>query len=613
MKSIQFAIFATLLTLGISPGQIINGSGGGGDLSSGPVTSLGGVSSIADDALTIAKTSGLQPALDGKSINTDSAPPLMRIESPYGDTYSAHIGIIHVPDGVAGWKYIMAHTPVYDTGAGPQVFENPCVAVSNDKTTWQMPDGLTTPLATYAEATGLGLYSWSDTDIAIDDGTVYVFWRGSNVAGSFDCIYYRTSTDLVNWTPKVAVFTGQPFASLLSPSLIQESDGTWAMYYVDSPSSRVKRRTSATLDGTWSAATDCNLPANQTFWHLSVKRSGGVYYMLMCSTATSYDNAFRNTMLYSNDGLTWQGREKLFLPVSGLDFDEAGHYRSAFLPKAGWPARFDVWGVSFNDDNDWFNFYCERDFDYSVLDNRRITQGSKEIKIEEWFFGPSGGTGDDITVGSLGWKSHNVGANGTVTTGSYDANMLGINAIHFATAAGGANRATALVCQRSSTGMTRENFTKTIAPVWTWRFNPKTAATGDAFYLGFGPSTAFSGTPNIFAGLRAIKGTDTNFKFLLANNTVIDAATTDLGVALDTSWHRFQMSWDRASSSWLARIDNQPWTVIPNTGSLSGTPVNPALPVTAVGYLTMNVVSGTTASAWMRVGYFSWEFDVNHF
>jgi hypothetical protein len=47
-------------------------------LSSGPVTSLGGVSSIADAALSIAKTSGLQTALDGKAsltfINVKDAP-----------------------------------------------------------------------------------------------------------------------------------------------------------------------------------------------------------------------------------------------------------------------------------------------------------------------------------------------------------------------------------------------------------------------------------------------------------------------------------------------------------------------------------------------------------
>lgn len=37
------------------------------DLTSGPVTSSGGVSAIVDGALTIAKTSGLQTALDGKA------------------------------------------------------------------------------------------------------------------------------------------------------------------------------------------------------------------------------------------------------------------------------------------------------------------------------------------------------------------------------------------------------------------------------------------------------------------------------------------------------------------------------------------------------------------
>lgn len=562
---------------------------------------------IADDAGATRNAAGVSPS-------TDNAPPLFTIESPYGNTYSAHLGIIDVPDRISGWRYIMAHTPVYDTGSGPHVYENPCVAVSNDKINWQLPPGLTTPLATYAEATGLGLYSWSDTDIAISGGTVYVFWRGANSLGANDCIYYRTSTDLVNWTPKVAVFTGQPHSSLLSPSIVQEADGTWSMYCVNSPLGKIQRRTSATLDGTWSAATDCTLPPRQTAWHLTVKRSGGAYYMLLCSTGTSYNNTFRNTMLYSTDGVTWQGREKLFLPVSGLDFDKGGHYRSTFLPKAGWPAKFDVWAVSFEAvSNTWFNAYCERTFDDSILYNRKITEGSKELRIEDWFFGPSGSIGDAASVGQLGWITHNTGANGTVTGGSYDNNSYGVNSLAIATASGASGRATACVLQKNGQGMTRENFTKTINPVWSWWFNTRTSATGDAFYLGFGPSVSFNGTPTVFAGLRGIRGTDTNFKFLLANNTVIDAATTDLGVAMDTNWHRFQMSWDAATSSWLARMDNNPWTVIPNTGSLGGSPVAIALPTTAAGYLNMNVVSGSTATAWMRVQYFCWDFAINHF
>lgn len=166
---------------------------------------------------------------------------------------------------------------------------------------------------------------------------------------------------------------------------------------------------------------------------------------------------------------------------------------------------------------------------------------------------------------------------------------------------------------KAGQGMARRTFTKAIRPVWTWWFKPSTSATGDAFYVGWGQNTSFTGTPNLFVGLRAIKGTDTNFKFLLANNGVIDAATTDLGVALDTNWHRFQMSWNPVTSEWLARIDQNAWTSIPNTGTLSAVPVSDAVPETTVGYLNINCISGTTALAWMRVQSFHWDGTLNHY
>lgn len=79
---------------GATSGQVISWTGtawaaataSGGNLTSGPVTSSAGVSAISDAALSIAKTSGLQTALDGKA-NNSTTYGATRV-AVYGDSIS---------------------------------------------------------------------------------------------------------------------------------------------------------------------------------------------------------------------------------------------------------------------------------------------------------------------------------------------------------------------------------------------------------------------------------------------------------------------------------------------------------------------------------------------
>ncbi|MEO5712988.1 MAG: hypothetical protein ABIT37_05830 [Luteolibacter sp.] len=83
-----------------------------GNLTSGPVTATSGVSSIADGALAIAKTSGLQTALDGKSAAGDPRfAPTQNLKHLYDKVYRSSVALEQTPitwlttgDSVAGSK-----------------------------------------------------------------------------------------------------------------------------------------------------------------------------------------------------------------------------------------------------------------------------------------------------------------------------------------------------------------------------------------------------------------------------------------------------------------------------------------------------------------------------
>lgn len=251
-----------------------------------------------------------------------------------------HPSVVHEPDGWNGYPFWMAFTPYPNDER-----ENPSVVASHDGVNWEVPDGLTNPVVANQFALDEGYEYHSDTEILIVDGTMWMYFRSAhNVAGT-EAIYRTTSDDGVTWSTPVEVLSATgaaPSAALLSPSIVQMADGTFAMWTVNDTdlSGGLQRRTSA--DGTiWSAPTTCTIPevyetTNPGIWHVTVARVGGTVYALPLTTY--------GRLLYwksTDDGVTWTGGAS---PVMSRSADMEW-YRAGWVPRPGTASgpRWDLW------------------------------------------------------------------------------------------------------------------------------------------------------------------------------------------------------------------------------------------------------------------------------
>lgn len=265
----------------------------------------------------------------------------LNIPTPDGLPSVGHPDVLHIPGGWNGYAYWMGFTPY-----PAESRENPCIVASNDGVTWEVPAGLTNPIAPLSEATALGYNYWSDTDLVhLPDGRLACYFRGTKQNDS-EGIYRKVSSDGVTWGPLELCFTAG-FTTCLSPAVVVEADNTFTLWSVDhtqpqGSTARVTRRTSP--DGvTWSAPVACTIPAangsgaSEYVWHIDVIRVGGTYHALMATRNVSFRLLYRT----STDGLTWTGPARFSVPATGLPFDQFGNYRSTLLAKPG--GKFDVY------------------------------------------------------------------------------------------------------------------------------------------------------------------------------------------------------------------------------------------------------------------------------
>ena len=78
----------------------------------------------------------------------------------------------------------------------------------------------------------------------------------------------------------------------------------------------------------------------------------------------------------------------------------------------------------------------------------------------------------------------------------------------------------------------------------------------------------------------------------------------DSGIALNTFWHRLEISYDLATNEWMVRLDKQPFTRISNAGvphMVGGAAIN----------IGAWVKAGTSTLA--RLNLTSWEFSADEF
>jgi hypothetical protein len=272
-------------------------------------------------------------------------------ESPGGGQV-VHPSVVHVPGGWNGYEYWMGVTGYKD---GNDAFENPLIVCSHDGVRWVVPTGLTNPLDTQPGSPGA--YN-SDTDLTLVGSTMYLVWRTLDPAavGAEETLYFRSSTDGVTWTSKVAFHVAATASRrLVSPAMLFEN-GAWTMFAVDlvgSPNRLVRLQGGANLTDGWADPITCSVgpvEAGKEPWHVEIIRTDDGYLGLL-NDATLDDPGDNGLLLFmtSIDGFTWTTSGRTVIPQTKNGAHTA-LYRAALVPEVigsvlGWRVWYSAWSV----------------------------------------------------------------------------------------------------------------------------------------------------------------------------------------------------------------------------------------------------------------------------
>lgn len=287
-----------------------------------------------------------------------------------------HPSILFFPHGWNGYKYWLGYT-CFDNGSS--AFENPCIAVSNDNVTWIAPPGLTNPVE---PATGDANY-YADINLFMspDEKTMYMVFKYQHGTAT---TYLRSSSDGVNWTPKVTLFENS-FEDV-SPSVIW--DGTqykmWTVKHADNPNG-LYLRTAPTAEGPWSAPTLCTLtiPSGIEMWHMDIRKVGNQYHMIMF---TLTDSTYPLWFGKSEDGLSWTFGKTSIWKRGANNTINYGFYKATMFPMI--TSEGLKYGLWYGTSVPYYICYTEISFDRKKLimeHNNDIT--SVIIPLTPWILG----------------------------------------------------------------------------------------------------------------------------------------------------------------------------------------------------------------------------------
>lgn len=199
----------------------------------------------------------------------------------------------------------------------------------------------------YAESTDM--VNWTNPMVVMDlTASVYAntaIWRPCvlKVATGFKMwfegidsarcrILQSNSTDGIHWTtPTVDVnvdtSTGSKTNDVEHPWVIQESDGSFTMWFTGLATNKIARtfRTTSVDGNTWNVPVlvlDCTItPDNTTFYgshELTVVKDGGIYKMwYLCIDATGNNILYRE----STDGITWGNSQVSLAMMTGISLN----------------------------------------------------------------------------------------------------------------------------------------------------------------------------------------------------------------------------------------------------------------------------------------------------
>lgn len=255
-----------------------------------------------------------------------------------GSGYAVHPSVYDAGEGNTwnGYRYWMAMTPY---PGGDSQYENPSILASADGQTWVVPDGLTNPIVA-KPSQPIADYN-SDPDLIMVSNVLHVIYRAGNQTANQDLIYDLSSSDGVTWSASTEIFTGS-YAAEASPSPIWDGN-QFVMFTVETNTKTVRRRTCATLAGTWSDPEAVRMSiAARDIWHIDVLLDGSTYFALIYTVQGDL------WLGRSSDGLTWQTSFEPVMVKSAAGWDQTQLYRSGFSRTT---TGFDIWYSGFLGNN----------------------------------------------------------------------------------------------------------------------------------------------------------------------------------------------------------------------------------------------------------------------
>jgi hypothetical protein len=268
--------------------------------------------------------------LDLASLRARNALAPLTTPTPDATGEGLHPDVIYFREPWNGYHYWMAFTPYF---AANSDVENPCILASNDGLAWEVPAGLTNPIAP-KPASGFN----SDTELVFANGRLYCLWR--EVSGGVETVRFLSSADGVSWGGAgVALSSLSSVQGLLSPSFVWFG-GEWWCWFVDNVGGlNLKLVKAPSLTGPWSAAETCPVsPAWATgrgIWHHRVRRVGSRWIMLAQDTPTASPGSGGSLwMVESPDGIDWTRATEAALSGRSNVWD-VSLYRGTFLLDEG--------------------------------------------------------------------------------------------------------------------------------------------------------------------------------------------------------------------------------------------------------------------------------------
>jgi len=248
---------------------------------------------------------------------------------PTQDNTPVHCSLLSFASQWGGYKYWMAYTPY--PGAD-SLYENPCVAASNDRVTWVAQGAQ--PLVPHPGGTTYN----ADTHLfmSADEGTMYLAFRERSP--TVNTLYVMQTSDGVVWTAPVAIETGangtQDFGS---PSIWWNGTG-WTMisHNLDAvspwPVQRWVSNTANIYEGFGSPVTVIMpVVAGRAWWHSCMVRAlgnaadGRIIGIAQDNAGTAGGSGNLYYIESADDGATFAR----LAAVSSL----GGKYRSAVYPR----------------------------------------------------------------------------------------------------------------------------------------------------------------------------------------------------------------------------------------------------------------------------------------